>query len=107
MLTNWQTVSGSIKRLRDLEGIMENSAQSGLTKKEILNLTREQEKLDKALGGIKDMGGKPDLMFVIDTNKESIAIKEARRLKIPVIAILDTNCDPSAADFPIQNLRLS
>ena len=101
MLTNWQTVSGSIKRLRDLEGIMENSAQSGLTKKEILNLTREQEKLDKALGGIKDMGGKPDLMFVIDTNKESIAIKEARRLKIPVIAILDTNCDPSAADFPI------
>ena len=101
MLTNWQTVSGSIKRLRELEGIMENSAQSGLTKKELLNLTREQEKLDKALGGIKDMGGKPDLMFVIDTNKESIAIKEARRLKIPVIAILDTNCDPSAADFPI------
>jgi small subunit ribosomal protein S2 len=101
MLTNWQTVSGSIKRLRELEGIMENSAQSGLTKKEILNLTREQEKLDKALGGIKDMGGKPDLMFVIDTNKESIAIKEARRLKIPVIAILDTNCDPTAADFPI------
>jgi len=101
MLTNWQTVSGSIKRLRELEGIMENSAASGLTKKELLNLTREQEKLDKALGGIKDMGGKPDLMFVIDTNKESIAIKEARRLKIPVIAILDTNCDPSAADFPI------
>ena len=101
MLTNWQTVSGSIKRLRELEGIMEASAQSGLTKKELLNLTREQEKLDKALGGIKDMGGKPDLMFVIDTNKESIAIKEARRLKIPVIAILDTNCDPSAADFPI------
>lgn len=101
MLTNWQTVSGSIKRLRELEGIMENTAQSGLTKKEILNLTREQEKLDKALGGIKDMGGKPDLMFVIDTNKESIAIKEARRLNIPVIAILDTNCDPSAADFPI------
>lgn len=101
MLTNWQTVSGSIKRLRELEGIMENTATSGLTKKEILNLTREQEKLDKALGGIKDMGGKPDLMFVIDTNKESIAIKEARRLKIPVIAILDTNCDPSAADFPI------
>ena len=101
MLTNWQTVSGSIKRLRELEGIMEDSAQSGLTKKELLNLTREQEKLDKALGGIKDMGGKPDLMFVIDTNKESIAIKEARRLKIPVIAILDTNCDPSAADYPI------
>lgn len=101
MLTNWQTVSGSIKRLRELEGIMENTAQSGLTKKEILNLTREQEKLDKALGGIKDMGGKPDLMFVIDTNKESIAVKEARRLKIPVIAILDTNCDPAAADFPI------
>ncbi len=101
MLTNWQTVSGSIKRLRELEGIMENTAQSGLTKKEILNLTREQQKLDKALGGIKDMGGKPDLMFVIDTNKESIAVKEARRLKIPVIAILDTNCDPAAADYPI------
>ena len=101
MLTNWQTVSGSIKRLRELETMLGDASASGLTKKELLQLTREQGKLDKALGGIKDMGGKPDLMFIIDTNKESIAIKEARRLNIPVIAILDTNCDPSAADFPI------
>ena len=101
MLTNWQTVSGSISRLRELETTLGEGGATGLTKKELLQLTREQEKLDKALGGIKDMGGKPDLMFVIDTNKESIAIKEARRLNIPVIAILDTNCDPSAADFPI------
>ncbi len=100
MLTNWSTISGSIKRLRELESILSEGAQ-GLTKKEGLKLTRERDKLEKALGGIKDMGGKPDLMFVIDTNKEGIAIKEARRLGIPVIAILDTNCDPSAADFPI------
>ncbi len=101
MLTNWQTVSKSIARLRELEGLLGEEAQTGLTKKELLRLTREQEKLDKALGGIKDMGGKPDLMFVIDTNKETIAVKEARRLGIPVIAILDTNCDPASADFPI------
>ncbi len=101
MLTNWTTISKSISRLRELEAMMENEASSGLTKKETLKLTREMEKLEKALGGIKDMGGKPDLMFVIDTNKEGIAIKEARRLGIPVIAILDTNCDPDSADFPI------
>ena len=102
MLTNWQTISGSIARLRELEGLLgEGSEDTGLTKKENLKLTRELEKLDKALGGIKDMGGKPDLMFVIDTNKEGIAIKEARRLGIPVVAILDTNCDPEAADLPI------
>ncbi len=100
MLTNWSTISGSIKRLRDLDGILSEGAH-GMTKKEALKLTRERDKLEKTLGGIKDMGGKPDLMFVIDTNKEGIAIKEARRLGIPVIAILDTNCDPSAADFPI------
>ena len=102
MLTNWQTISGSISRLRELEAKLgEGGEDTGLTKKENLKLTRELEKLDKALGGIKDMGGKPDLMFVIDTNKEGIAIKEARRLGIPVVAILDTNSDPAAADMPI------
>ena len=102
MLTNWQTVSKSIARLRELEGIFGEGGEAvGLTKKENLKLTRELGKLDKALGGIKDMGGKPDLMFVIDTNKEGIAIKEARRLGIPVVAILDSNCDPEAADMPI------
>jgi len=100
MLTNWQTISGSISRLRELEAKLGDGGEdTGLTKKENLKLTRELEKLDKALGGIKDMGGKPDLMFVID--KEGIAIKEARRLGIPVVAILDTNCDPEAADMPI------
>jgi len=104
MLTNWTTISNSIARLRELETMLGDQgadADTGLTKKENLKLSRELEKLDKALGGIKDMGGKPDLMFVIDTNKEGIAIKEARRLGIPVVAILDTNCDPDAADFPI------
>jgi len=101
MLTNWQTVSKSIARLRELEGLLEGGEDTGLTKKENLKLSRELAKLDKALGGIKDMGGKPDIMFVIDTNKESIAIKEARRLGIPVVAILDTNCDPANADLPI------
>ena len=104
MLTNWQTVTKSISRLKELEGLLGDQgadAETGLTKKENLKLAREMEKLEKALGGIKDMGGKPDLMFVIDTNKEGIAIKEARRLGIPVIAILDTNCDPEAADMPI------
>ena len=102
MLTNWKTISGSIARLRELESKLGDGGEdTGLTKKENLKLTRELEKLDKALGGIKDMGGKPDLMFVIDTNKEGIAIKEARRLGIPVIAILDTNSDPDSADMPI------
>jgi len=102
MLTNWQTISGSISRLRELEAKLGDGGEdTGLTKKENLKLTRELEKLDKALGGIKDMGGKPDLMFVIDTNKEGIAVKEARRLGIPVVAILDTNCDPASADMPI------
>jgi small subunit ribosomal protein S2 len=74
---------------------------AGLTKREVLTLTREKSKLDKALGGIKDMGGTPDVLFVVDTNKEQIAVQEARRLKIPVVAILDTNCDPDVVDFPI------
>jgi small subunit ribosomal protein S2 len=101
MLTNWSTISHSIARLRELEGIFADETNTGLTKKEMLKLTREREKLDRALGGIKDMGKIPDLMFVVDTNKEGIAIKEARKLGIPVIAILDTNCNPEAADFPI------
>ncbi len=99
-LTNWRTVSGSIARLRELEGLLEGGAQ-GRVKKEMLKLTRERDKLELSLGGIKDMGGIPDIMFVIDTNKEAIAILEARKLGIPVIAILDTNCDPDGINFPI------
>ncbi|CAN5388133.1 30S ribosomal protein S2 [soil metagenome] len=99
-LTNWRTVSGSIARLRELEGIMVGEG-SGRTKKELLQLTRERDKLELSLGGIKDMGGIPDIMFVIDTNKEAIAILEARKLNIPVVAILDTNCDPDGITYPI------
>lgn len=99
-LTNWSTVSNSIKRLRELEETLGDSEASGLTKKELLNRERDREKLDKALGGIANMGGLPDLIFVIDTNKEAIAIKEARKLGIPVVAVVDTNCDPDDADFP-------
>lgn len=98
-LTNWKTVSQSIRRLRQLDDILAQPA--GRTKKEILSIQRERDKLDKSLGGIKDMGGVPDLLFVIDTNKENIAIKEARKLGIPIIAIVDTNCDPDGIDFPI------
>jgi small subunit ribosomal protein S2 len=98
-LTNWRTVSGSIARLRELEGLIEG--ESGRSKKELLQLTRERDKLELSLGGIKDMGGIPDLMFVIDTNKEAIAIQEARKLNIPVIAILDTNCNPDGITYPI------
>lgn len=101
MLTNWQTISNSIARLRELDGLLENVENTGLTKKELLKLTREKDKLDRALGGIKDMGKIPNLMVVIDTNKEALAIKEARKLGIPVVAILDTNCNPEDADFPI------
>ena len=100
MLTNWKTISGSIQRLRKLDEQLSAGA-SGLTKKERLLLSREREKLEKALGGIKDMGGTPDLIFVIDTNKEQLAIKEANRLNIPVAAILDTNCDPQGITFPV------
>ena len=99
-LTNWSTVSKSIKRLRELEETLGEKEQSGFTKKELLNLERDREKLDKALGGIANMGGLPDLVFIVDTNKESIAIKEARKLGIPVVAVVDTNCDPDDADFP-------
>jgi small subunit ribosomal protein S2 len=99
-LTNWRTISGSIQRLRELEGVLDNNP-AGRSKKELLTLTREREKLELSLGGIKDMGGIPDLMFVIDTNKESIAIQEARKLNIPVIGILDSNSDPDGITYPV------
>jgi len=99
-LTNWRTVSGSIARLRELEGILENGGE-GRVKKELLNLERERDKLELSLGGIKDMGSIPDIMFVIDTNKEAIAIQEARKLNIPIIAILDTNSDPDGITYPV------
>ncbi|HUZ13493.1 MAG TPA: 30S ribosomal protein S2 [Caulobacteraceae bacterium] len=100
-LTNWRTISQSIARLRELEAVLESPESSGRPKKELLGLTRERGKLELSLGGIKDMGGIPDLMFVIDTNKEAIAIQEARKLNIPVVAILDTNCDPQGITYPI------
>ncbi|MGE0063428.1 MAG: 30S ribosomal protein S2 [Xanthobacteraceae bacterium] len=98
-LTNWKTISGSIARLRKLEEMLGSNEAGGYTKKERLTMQRERDKLDRALGGIKDMGGVPDLLFVIDTNKEDIAIKEAKRLNIPVAAIVDTNCDPANINF--------
>jgi small subunit ribosomal protein S2 len=100
-LTNWRTISGSIARLRELEGVLDGGDAAGRTKKELLKLTRERDKLELSLGGIKDMGGIPDLMFVIDTNKEAIAIQEARKLNIPVVAVLDTNSDPIGITFPV------
>ena len=100
MLTNWKTISRSIQRLREVDQLLAGEAQ-GLTKKERLTLQRERDKLEKALGGIKDMGGVPDLLFVIDTNKEKIAIEEANRLHIPVAAIVDSNCDPDNISYAI------
>ncbi|WP_230281530.1 30S ribosomal protein S2 [Croceicoccus sp. Ery15] len=100
MLTNWQTVSKSIKKLKTIEEQLSGDT-SGLTKKEILDMTRKRDKLELSLGGIRDMGGIPDVMFVIDANVEELAIKEANVLGIPVVAILDTNVDPSGISFPI------
>jgi small subunit ribosomal protein S2 len=100
MLTNWQTISKSIKMLKQLDEKLA-AEDSGLTKKELLGMTRERDKLERSLGGIRDMGGIPDIVFIIDTNREDIAINEARRLGIPVVAILDTNCDPGGIAFPI------
>ncbi|MEM1299140.1 MAG: 30S ribosomal protein S2 [Pseudomonadota bacterium] len=100
-LTNWKTVSNSINRLRELDELMAGGEAQGFTKKERLNLERERGKLQASLGGIRDMGGVPDMLFIIDTNKEDLAIAEARKLGIPVVAILDTNCDPQGIDFPI------
>ena len=99
-LTNWKTVSNSIARLKVVDELLESGAM-GLTKKERLNLEREQGKLQSSLGGIREMGGTPDIMFVIDTNKEALAILEARKLGIPVIAVLDTNSAPEGIDYPI------
>jgi small subunit ribosomal protein S2 len=100
-LTNWKTISGSIQRLRKLDEMLSSNEAGGYTKKERLTMQRERDKLDRALGGIKDMGGVPDMLFVIDTNKEDIAIKEAQRLNIPVAAIVDTNCDPAGISFVV------
>jgi small subunit ribosomal protein S2 len=101
MLTNWKTISNSIQRLRKIEEMLNGDAANLITKKERLTLDRERVKLDRSLGGIKDMGGLPDLVFVIDTNRESLAIQEAKRLGIPVAAILDSNCDPDGITYPI------
>jgi len=101
MLTNWQTISRSIRRLKELEEELA-AEQTLLTKKETLQLTRERDKLERALGGIKDMGGLPDILFVIDTNREELAIKEAIKLNIPIIAILDSNSDPKGITYPIS-----
>jgi small subunit ribosomal protein S2 len=100
-LTNWKTISQSISRLRKLDEMLNSGEAQGYTKKERLTLQRERDKLDRALGGIKDMGGLPDLLFVIDTNKEDIAIKEAQRLNLPVAAVVDTNCDPQGINFVV------
>ena len=100
MLTNWKTISQSIKRFKALEEQLSGDTH-GLTKKEVLQLTRERDKLELSLGGIRDMGGIPDVMFVIDANKEELAIKEANTLGIPVVAILDSNVDPSGIAFPV------
>ncbi len=101
MLTNWKTVMGSIKRLKEIEAKAEKGELEGLTKKERLNMARDQEKLEASLGGIKDMNGRPDIMFVIDTVKEQLAIAEAKRLGIPVVAICDSNSDPDGIDYVI------
>ena len=100
MLTNWKTISNSIKRFKSLEEQLSGDT-AGLTKKEVLQLTRERDKFEMSLGGIRDMGGLPDVMFVIDTNKEELAIKEANVLGIPVIAILDSNSNPQGIAFPV------
>jgi small subunit ribosomal protein S2 len=100
MLTNFKTISQSIKRLRELDERI-TTEQSGLTKRELLELTRDRDKLERALGGIKEMGGLPDILFVIDTNKEAIAVSEANTLRIPVVAILDSNSSPDGIAYPI------
>ncbi len=100
MLTNWKTISNSIKALRKIDEVLEKQG-TGFKKREVLKMTRDKTKFEKALGGIKDMGGTPDILFVIDTNKEQIAIKEANRLGIPVVAIIDTNSDPAGVTYPI------
>lgn len=101
MMTNWNTISNSIKRLNDLDKILGGEGAAGLTKKELLTLERERNKLELSIGGIREMGGTPEAVIVIDTNKEDIAIKESNKLNIPVFGVIDTNCDPQGIDFPI------
>ena len=101
MLTNYKTIRKSVKRLKNLEKMEEEGGFEGLTKKEILGLTRERKKLEKSLGGIKDMGALPDILFIIDVSHEDIAVREARKLGIPVVAIVDTNCSPNFVDYVI------
>jgi len=99
-LTNWKTITGSIKRLRQIEELLAGNIE-GLTKKEVLDITRDRDKLERALGGIKEMGGLPDILFVIDTNKEAIAVREANTLRVPVVGILDSNSSPDGIAYPI------
>ncbi len=100
MLTNWRTITASIRRLKEYDELL-LQGDVGLTKKELLMRTRDRDKLERALGGIKEMGGLPDILVVIDTNKEGIAVKEATKLNIPVVAVLDSNCDPAGITFPV------
>jgi small subunit ribosomal protein S2 len=101
LLTNWNTIQVSIKTLRKLEEQLSGAANTGFTKKELLSMSRHKDKLEASLGGIKDMGGRPDMLFVIDTNKEELAIKEAQKLGIPIVAIIDSNCTTDGIDYPI------
>ena len=103
-LTNWKTITGSIKRLRQIEELLAGDTR-GLTKKEVLEITRDHDKLERALGGIKEMGGLPDILFIIDTNKEKLAVEEANKLHIPVVAILDSNSDPTGVTYPVPGQR--
>ena len=100
-LTNWKTISNTIARLKSIQETLDDEESAGLTKKELLKLTRERDKLELSIGGIKNMGSLPDLIFVIDTVREQIAIKEANKLNIPIAAIIDTNCDPDGITYPI------
>ena len=100
-LTNWKTISNTIARLKSIQETLDEEESAGLTKKELLKLTRERDKLELSIGGIKNMGSLPDLIFVIDTVREQIAIKEANKLNIPIAAIIDTNCDPEGITYPI------
>lgn len=100
MLTNWKTISGSIRRLKEMDERL-SGEQSGLTKKELLQLQRDRDKLDLSLGGIREMGNLPDILFIIDTNKESIAVQEANNLGIPVVAVIDSNSSPDGITYPI------
>lgn len=101
MLTNWKTISQSIRRLKEMDEALASGESSGRTKKELLNMTRDRDKLERALGGIREMGGLPDLLVIIDTNKESLAIQEANKLGIPVVAIVDSNSSPDGITFPV------